>query len=251
MNERATRIRRKFDLPIGIAAISVIPTLIVQESQAGQPYETIAAIVNVLSWSVFVAELVTMLVVVDSRRKYLLEHPLDLIVVVLTPPILPPGFESLRTLRMLRLLRLVGIARLSPRLFTLEGIKLGALFALMTMIFSGLVFAAVESRSSFDGVWWSFTTMTTIGSDIYPHTVAGRIIAAILILVGISFVALMTGAIARRFLQPHVVEIEEELAESESLERDLLAQLAAMSKQIAEMETRLRRQMNAKRAGST
>ena len=43
--------------------------------------------------------------------------------------------------------------------------------------------------------------MTTVGyGDVTPHTTPGRIIAAVVMLVGIGFVAVVTGAIAQRFI---------------------------------------------------
>ncbi|HEY1478766.1 MAG TPA: potassium channel family protein [Gaiellales bacterium] len=43
--------------------------------------------------------------------------------------------------------------------------------------------------------------MTTVGyGDVAPHTVAGRMLAIVVMLVGIGFVALLTAAVAQRFL---------------------------------------------------
>jgi hypothetical protein len=47
--------------------------------------------------------------------------------------------------------------------------------------------------------------MTTVGyGDVTPQTTAGRIIAVIVMLVGIGFVALLTGAIAQAFISPRI-----------------------------------------------
>jgi len=42
--------------------------------------------------------------------------------------------------------------------------------------------------------------MTTLGSKWEPSTVGSQITAIIVVLVGVSFIALLTGAIAHRFL---------------------------------------------------
>ena len=42
--------------------------------------------------------------------------------------------------------------------------------------------------------------MTTLGSAIHPTTTGGEIVSVAVVLVGISFVALLTGAIAQRLL---------------------------------------------------
>src|SRR2546421_351508 len=87
----------------------------------------------------------------------------------------------------------------------------------------GIWLAEIEQRSTWDGIWWCVTTMTTLGSNIQPHTAGGRVLAVVAVLVGISFVALLTGAIARRFLSQDIEDIEEEIAGEVGLvEEDLL-----------------------------
>jgi hypothetical protein len=55
--------------------------------------------------------------------------------------------------------------------------------------------------------------MTTLGSNVYPTTTGAEIVSVVLLLVGISLVALLTGAIAQRFLGPQIAEVETELEE--------------------------------------
>lgn len=42
MDERSERIARAFEAPMLVAAILVIPLLIIEESSLGQPWDTIA-----------------------------------------------------------------------------------------------------------------------------------------------------------------------------------------------------------------
>ncbi len=58
--------------------------------------------------------------------------------------------------------------------------------------------------------------MTTLGSEIEPTTTGGEIVSVSVLLVGIGFVALLTGSFAQRFLAPEIAEIEEELEEDET-----------------------------------
>jgi hypothetical protein len=81
-------------------------------------------------------------------------------------------------------------------------VRYAAVLAALTAFGGGAAFAGAEKQvSTWDGFWWSVTTMTTVGyGDIYPHTTAGRLVAIFMMPVGIGFIALLTGAFAQRFL---------------------------------------------------
>ncbi len=52
-----------------------------------------------------------------------------------------------------------------------------------------------------DALWWSVTTITTVGyGDHYPVTLAGRIVAAGLMITGVGLFGTLSGAIASFFL---------------------------------------------------
>ncbi|MCG8700635.1 MAG: potassium channel family protein, partial [Bacteroidales bacterium] len=49
--------------------------------------------------------------------------------------------------------------------------------------------------------WWAIATLTTIGyGDVFPVTVAGKVISGIIAIVGIGLVALPTGIISAGFM---------------------------------------------------
>ena len=64
-----------------------------------------------------------MLRVVPDRGRWLRDHPLDLAIVILTPPFLPPALQAARVFRLLRLLRLVRAGSLARRVFSTEGVR--------------------------------------------------------------------------------------------------------------------------------
>jgi hypothetical protein len=70
-------------------------------------------------WLAFLAELVVMLAIVPNRRHWLAQHPLDVAIVVLTPPSATALLQSVRLLRLLRLVRLVRLASLGRSVFSL------------------------------------------------------------------------------------------------------------------------------------
>jgi voltage-gated potassium channel Kch len=51
------------------------------------------------------------------------------------------------------------------------------------------------------GLWWAVQTVTTVGyGDHVPVTVAGRLVAALVMLVGIGFLTVITAAITSTFV---------------------------------------------------
>jgi voltage-gated potassium channel len=57
------------------------------------------------------------------------------------------------------------------------------------------------------GIWWATQTVTTVGyGDVVPQQTAGKAIAVFLMLGGLSFVAVLTGAITSAFVTRAQVE---------------------------------------------
>jgi voltage-gated potassium channel len=212
-----------------------IPILVIQESEFGEPWETVATILNWGTWLVFFAEAVVMLSVVPDRRQWLRHHIIDLAVVVITPPFAPQAWQNGRLFRLIRLLRLVRVAALR-RLLSLEGMKYAAAVAVGTVIVGGAVFASVEevtkqgeAITTWDGIWWAVTTVTTVGyGDVVPESTPGRIIAITIMLVGIGFVALLTAFVADRFINASTA--------TEAKEDLILAELRAIRARLDALE---------------
>jgi voltage-gated potassium channel len=242
MDERARRIERAFEVPMLVAALLVIPVMVVEQSSAGEPWRALAGVLNWAIWIAFAVELVVMLAVVRDRWGWLRTHPLEVAVVVLTPPFLPASLQALRVFRLLRLLRLLRVAKLARRLFSLEGVRYAAVLAALTALAGGAAYSAVEKDpSTWDGVWWAVTTMTTVGyGDEFPETAMGRLLGMALMLVGIGFIAVLTGAVAERFLTTRIEETQEEITEEvERAETDVLAELSEITARLHALERRL------------
>jgi voltage-gated potassium channel len=241
VDERSRRIAERFELPILVAALLVIPVIAIEQSNAGDPWRTIAAVANWAIWIAFAIELAVMLAVVPNRMRWLRDHPLEVVVVVLTPPFLPASLQAARALRLLRLFRLLRVVQLARRVFSLEGLRYVGILAVLTALGGGAAFSAVEERSTWDGVWWAVVTMTTVGyGDINPETVEGRVIAIVVMIVGIGFVALLTAALAERFVASHVEAAEDEVGERiEAAEADVVAELREITERLQRVEQRL------------
>lgn len=204
VDRRSERIQQRFEWPVVIAALLTIPILIIQESNLGRPWQVIGAVLNWGTWLTFATEVAVMLWVVPRRRTWLRTHVLDLAITVLTPPFAPAAWQAGRAFRLVRLLRLLRAFSLR-RLLSLEGIKYAALTAAGTVVIGGAVVANLETSehlTTWDGIWWAATTVTTVGYGEFTITSdGGRIIAMAIMLVGIGFVALLTAFIADRFIQ--------------------------------------------------
>ena len=59
-------------------------------------------------------------------------------------------------------------------------------------------------RNAFSGIWWSMSTLLTVGyGDIYPVTTLGRIMAICIAYLGVGAVAIPTGIISAGFVEQY------------------------------------------------
>ena len=116
-------------------------------------------------------------------------------------------------LRPLRLLRLISFGSL-----VLEKVSIGksvgiTIKVIVTTLFFGYI-AAIQItiiervspsgniKNFSDGLWWAFTTITTVGyGDRYPTTTEGRILAVCLMVLGISLLGVVSATIAAWFVR--------------------------------------------------
>lgn len=233
LNPHVEMIERYFHKPLLVAAVLSIPTTILQFSNVAEPWHAAGDTLNWLIWLAFVAELAAMLTVVPDRVRYLLTHPVDLAIVVLTPPFLMSSIQSVRVLRLLRVFRLLRLAPLARMMFSMEGVRAAGSLALLTAIVGGAGFAAEEGVSFGNGLYWAITTMTTVGyGDLAPKGPEGKAIAVVVMLIGIGTATLFIGAVAQRFLAGPVREVE-------ATEDDILEQVRDIAKRLAKLEQTL------------
>ena len=124
---------------------------------------------------------------------------------------------DLRYLRLLRLLRLLKLSHyfkgLGIFILVIQAEARTLLSGLLTMavlvvvaasLMYGVEHAAQPERfgSIGESLWWAVVTMTTVGyGDVTPVTTAGRILASLIMLLGVGVVALPAGILAARFAE--------------------------------------------------
>jgi hypothetical protein len=72
----------------------VVPVLILEGTNVAEPWPTIALVGDWTIWLVFLAEVVALLAVTPNRRRWITRHPLDVAIVVLTPPFMSGLVQS-------------------------------------------------------------------------------------------------------------------------------------------------------------
>lgn len=82
---------------------------------------------------------------------------------------------------------------------------------LVLMLASSLCMYSVEHdaqpevfQNAFSGIWWSMSTLLTVGyGDIYPVTTIGRVMAICIAFLGVGAVAIPTGIISAGFVEQY------------------------------------------------
>jgi voltage-gated potassium channel len=232
VNERAQRLEQRLQWPMLVAALLVVPAIAIEQSEATGSLNTIAVVINWATWLAFLTEAALMLRVVDNRRRWIRDHPLEVAIILVTPPFLPASLQAARVFRLLRLLPLLRAGLLARRLLTTEGLRDVAVLALLTVLGGGAAYAEVEASqdlTTWDGVWWAVVTVSTVGyGDTFPQTDAGRAIAVTVMFVGIGFVALLTAAAAERFTRSR--EAEQQRARLQESLDDIATRLTALER---------------------
>jgi voltage-gated potassium channel len=172
-------------------------------------------------WALFVLHFLIGIVIAPSKRVYLRHNWLTALALVL------PAFRVLRVVRAFRLLRAARAARSVSllRLFTTlnRGMRavnrlighrgFGYVLLLTVMVtFGGAAgMAQFESPSALgqpgagldgygEALWWTAMTMTTMGSDYFPHTLEGRVLGWLLALYAFTVFGYITATIASLLL---------------------------------------------------
>ncbi|MHB8234001.1 MAG: ion channel [Solirubrobacteraceae bacterium] len=239
----AAAVDARLRIPLTIAALLVIPDLILQEQPLREPWHRVAVIGDWAIWLAFLVEFTAIVLLASDWRSWMRRFPLVLPMLVLTPPFAPAALQGLRAFRLLQLLRVArGFQFLSKGLLSLEGVRYVAALAVFLVLGGGVALAEVEttaarSVSDWDGIWWAIGFVTTNGESTNVHTDAGRGIAIVLMLTGIGVFSVLTAAVAQRFVASREVpQAEAEAARVSDGEHAILSRLDELSARLVELE---------------
>ncbi len=150
----------------------------------------------------------------SDKRKYVFSFfgIIDLVAVVIGIAALPQ-FTSLRLFRLLQLVRLLRLAHFSEtladlgRAFSLMRDEIVLFFSLTGLVLFLAAFGAYHFEHETqpeqfshmgDALWWAVATLTTVGyGDIYPVTIGGKIMTAVVVMCGLGIVAAPAGIVAQ------------------------------------------------------
>ncbi|HEY9291104.1 MAG TPA: ion channel [Microlunatus sp.] len=246
MSDEARRLRweRAASWPLTAAALLFLTVYSwpVLNPDLAPSWQRVCRITTVIVWVIFAIDYVARFVLAGDRRTFVKRHLLDLAVVVL------PMLRPLRLLRLLTLFNILG--RNTGRSFRGRvAMFVVAATSLILFVSSVAVLNAERGRDganidSFgDALWWSLTTVTTVGyGDRYPITLTGRCVAAGLMLAGIALLGVVTASLASWFLDRVTATEEAEAATTEKMVAALTSQVAELTDQVSQMRRDLARQ---------
>ena len=163
----------------------------------------------------------------DKKLGYVLSFYGLIDLIAILPFYLSSGIDlrSLRIFRMFRLFRLMKLLRFGramrrfSRAFVIakEEIVLFGVVTVMLMYLSAVGIYYFEHqaqpeafKSVIHSLWWSVTTLTTVGyGDVYPITAGGKIFTFIMLMIGLGIVAIPVGLLASALSKARMEEQEE------------------------------------------
>lgn len=157
----------------------------------------------------------------QATAKYLLSFLgiIDLLTILpyFLPFFFPSGAVAFRMFRVVRILHLFKINANYDAFNVIADVLKEKKNQLISSVFLILILLMASSlcmydlehaaqpenfTNAFSGIWWSVSTLLTVGyGDIYPITVGGRMMAIVIAFLGVGVVAVPTGIISAGFVE--------------------------------------------------
>lgn len=155
----------------------------------------------------FVVDYIVRITVSDDKKTFVKSNIFDLIAII-------PFSSAFRIFRILKFTKVLKFAKLfrigslsartvvkGKRFLNTNGFKYMLTLAVIAILLGAVGMMYFEHMTFQDSLWWSFVTATTVGyGDLSPATGEGRILASLLMLVGIGLIGSLTSTITSFFL---------------------------------------------------
>jgi len=190
-------------------------------------------------WVIMLVEYLVRLVVTPDTRGYLKRRWIEPATVVV------PLFQGWHVVGIEKMSLLFHEAELRLEAILKHHSLFRVLIAVVVTLFLGawlvLLFEDKARGSNIhdypDALWWAIVTVTTVGyGDRFPVTEGGRVVAVVLMLVGIGLIGVLTATVASVFIKEHTDANREEFKKGHA---DLGQQLSVISDRLADVERRL------------
>jgi voltage-gated potassium channel len=219
---------RHAEWPLAALAIVFLADYSVEVLTRPRGYESQVLLAGTwIVWALFAVDYLARLFLASDPPRWFIRHLFELAIVAL---------PLLRPLRLLRLVLLIealqkAIGKAFPgriAVYIASGITLLIYSAALAIFETERDQPGATINSFGKAVWWSITTVTTVGyGDCYPVTNTGRVIAVLLMIGGISLVGVVTASLATWIIQrvseaetasqaatvAHIDELREEIRE--------------------------------------
>ena len=205
----------------------------------------------------------------QARLRYL-GSPIAIVDLIAIAPAYLAMFVAmdLRYLRLLRLLRLLKLTHYFSGLGIFLAVVRAQSRTLMSVVFTIVILVVVAAALMYaleheaqpqafgsigQSAWWAVVTMTTVGyGDVTPITVAGRMLATLIMLLGVGIVALPAAMLAARFAEELQGRRDELAAKLDvamgdgQLDQREFGQIAELSRELGVPRETLNRMLHAR-----
>jgi voltage-gated potassium channel len=245
--EAYERFEHRAEVPMLLLSLAFLPVIVIPAVADLSPAVTTGfAVAAGLIWLAFVVEFLVLLRLAPDRRQMVRTHLFDLAIIVL------PFLRPLRVARSLPALMALGRAFGGIRaVMDRRGFR-GFVGGAVTMVIAGGILTWLVERNRpdatishvGDGIWWAIVTTTTVGyGDRVPVSPAGRVVAVVLMLVGIGLLSVVTANVAAYFVEggldeeAGLHEIQHQLARIEAAQAEQRAVLDELLQQVQRSQT--------------
>ena len=200
-------------------------------------------LLGTIIWIVFIAEFILRFVLAPRKLRFLRSNPITIVALI------APAFRFLRALRFfrlargLRLVRIVGTANRGinamRRSFGRRGLGYVVVTTGLIVVLGAAGMLAFEPERQVEGgfasygdaLWWTAMLVMTMGTDFWPQTAEGRVLALLLALYGLAVFGYITASFATFFIGQEALADDGEVAGA--------TELAALRREISLLRVEL------------